>query len=29
MGALMGICMKQLAGKASGKQISDILKKLL
>jgi glutamyl-tRNA(Gln) amidotransferase subunit E len=29
MGALMGICMKQLAGKASGKQISEILKKLL
>jgi glutamyl-tRNA(Gln) amidotransferase subunit E len=29
MGALMGMCMKQLAGKASGKKISEVLKKLL
>ena len=29
MGALMGICMKELAGKASGKVISEELKKLV
>ena len=29
MGALMGICMKQLAGKASGKVISIIIKKII
>jgi len=29
MGALMGICMKQLAGKASGKVISTIIKEIM